>query len=253
MERLADMHCHILPGVDDGPKDMETVREMLKEAYADGIRYIIATPHYHPARGAKKPGELRRQLKAVREEAEKIGNDLKIYLGSEIYFGQDVADELQAGEVLPMNRTQTVLLEFPTGVPFDYICQGIQQIQMKGYEVILAHIERYQCMYKDPHNAEYLVQMGVRIQVNAGSILGKDGWKAKRFVRRLLDEKLVFCVGSDAHDPKRRPPRMREAAEYTEKKYGEKYTRRIFFSNSVRMLRKKKEKDESGKNHDAGI
>ena len=90
--------------------------------------------------------------------------------------------------------------------------------------------------------------MGVRIQVNADSITGEGGWKAKRFVRRLIDERLVFCVGTDAHDPKRRPPRMKKAAEYVEKKCGEDYARRIFFSNPRIMLRKKRKKDESGKN-----
>ena len=79
---------------------------------------------------------------------------------------------LKAGEILTMNRTDLVLAEFSNSDPFDYICQGIQQLQMKGYEVILAHVERYSCMYKSPDNAEHLTHMGVRLQVNADSITG---------------------------------------------------------------------------------
>ena len=248
MDRLVDTHCHILPEVDDGAKNMEETRQMLQEAYEDGIRYIIATPHHHPRRGRKSPKQLRRQLKLVREEAAQISDELRIYLGTEIYFGQDIPERLREELILTMNRTKYVLVEFSPGDPFDYICQGIQQIQMKGYEVILAHIERYQCMYKNIVNVEHLKHMGVRIQVNADSITGESGWKAKRFVRRLIDERLVFCVGTDAHDPKRRPPRMKKAAEYVEKKCGEDYARRIFFSNPRIMLRKKRKKDESGKN-----
>ena len=247
MNRLIDTHCHILPEVDDGAHNIEETRQMLQEAYEDGIRYIIATPHYHPRRGRKSPGYLRRQLKLVREEAAQISDELRIYLGTEIYFGQDIPERLREEKVLTMNRTRYVLVEFSPADPFEYICQGIQQIQLKGYEVILAHIERYQCMYKGMGYAEHLNRMGVKIQVNADSITGNGGWKAKRLVRELLEDRLVFCVGTDAHNPKRRPPRMRKAAEYVEKKCGEDYARRIFFSNPRVMLKKKK-KDESGKN-----
>lgn len=248
MERLIDTHCHILPEVDDGAQNIEETRQMLRKAYDEGIRYIIATPHHHPRRGRQSSRMLRRQLKLVCEAAAQISDELRIYLGTEVYFGQDVPKKLKEEKILTMNRSRYVLVEFSPGDPFKYICQGIQQIQMKGYEVILAHIERYRCMYKDLGNAEHLKHMGVRIQVNADSITGESGWKAKRFVRRLLDEELVFCVGTDAHDPKRRSPRMSKAAEYVEKKCGEDYARRIFFSNSRVMLRKKREKDESGKN-----
>ena len=247
MNRLIDTHCHILPEVDDGAHNIEETRQMLQEAYEDGIRYVIATPHYHPRRGRKSPGYLRRQLKLVREEAAQISDELRIYLGTEIYFGQDIPERLREEKVLTMNRTRYVLVEFSPADPFEYICQGIQQIQLKGYEVILAHIERYQCMYKGKGYAEHLNRMGVKIQVNADSITGNGGWKAKRLVRELLENRLVFCVGTDAHNPKRRPPRMRKAAEYVEKKYGEDYARRIFFSNPRVMLKKRK-KDELGKN-----
>ena len=245
MERIVDTHCHVLADVDDGAQSIDDMRQMLQMAYDEGIRYIIATPHHHPQRGRKPPRELRKQLKVAREEAAKISDKLRVYLGTEIYFGQDIPERLREGKILTMNKTRFVLVEFSHSDTFEYICQGIQQIQMKGYEVILAHIERYPCMYKDIGNAEHLKHMGVRIQVNADSITGENGWKMKRFVKQLLEHRLVFCVGTDAHSPKGRPPRMRKAAEYVEKKYGEEYARRIFFSNARIMLRKKK-KDESG-------
>ena len=249
MKRMVDMHCHILPEVDDGARSIEETRQMLQKAYEDGIRYIIATPHYHPRRGRKSPTELRRQLKLVREEAARISDKLRVYLGAEIYFGQDIPEKLREERILTMNRTNYVLVEFSPGDTFEYICQGIQQIQLKGYKVILAHIERYQCIYKAIENAEHLKHMGVYIQVNAGSITGEAGWKTKRLARQLLDRRLVFCVGTDAHDPKKRRPRMKKAAEYVEQKCGEDYARRIFFSNPRIMLRKKRKNNESGKNN----
>lgn len=252
MERIVDTHCHILPEVDDGAQNIAETRQMLREAYDEGIKYIIATPHHHPGRGRKSPKQLRRQLQLVREEAAQISDKLRIYLGAEIYFGQDVPRRIREEKILTMNRTKYVLVEFSETDPFEYICQGIQQIQMKGYEVILAHIERYQCMYKTMQNVEHLKHMGVHIQVNADSITGENGWRAKRLVRQLLDRRLVFCVGTDAHDPKKRRPRMKKAAEYVEQKCGKDYARRIFFSNPRIMLRKKKKKNESGANDGDG-
>ena len=78
MERFVDMHCHVLPEVDDGAQSLEETRKMLQTAYDEGIRYIIATPHYHPRRGRKPPHILRRQLRLVRSEAEKISGRLRI-------------------------------------------------------------------------------------------------------------------------------------------------------------------------------
>ena len=245
MERFVDMHCHVLPEVDDGAQSLDDTRKMLQMAHDEGVRYIIATPHYHPHRGKQPPRILRRQLRLVREEAAKISGRLKVYLGTEIYFGQDVPDRLEREEILTMNRTRVVLVEFSSGDSFERICQGIQQVQMGGYEIILAHIERYQSVLTDIDKAHHLVQMGVKIQINVDSITGENGRKVKRYVCQLMDHDLVFCVGTDAHRPKVRPPHMKSAAEFVTKKYGEKYMRRIFFSNAGDMLLKKKKRDES--------
>ena len=249
MERFVDTHCHIIFGVDDGAQTPEEMQKMLRMAYEDGIRYIIATPHHHPRRGRKAPGVLRKQLKIAREEAAKISDRLRVYLGTEVYFGQDAPEGLREGKILTMNRTNFVLVEFSHSDTYEYICQGLQQLQMKGFEVILAHVERYGCMCKSLEDVEHLTHMGVRLQVNADSITGENGWRMKRFTRQLLDRRLVFCVGTDAHDAQKRPPRMRAASEYVTKKCGEEYARRIFFSNARMMLKKKKREDESGKSN----
>lgn len=242
MERYVDTHCHLLPEVDDGAQDMEETRQMLQMAYNDGVRLIIATPHHHPRRGKKPPKVLRKQLKLVREEAAKISDKLRVYLGTEVYFGQDVPDRLKEEKILTMNGTKYVLVEFSPIDSFEHICQGIQQIQMKGFEVIIAHIERYKSLREDIGRTEHLADMGVRIQVNADSIAGKSGWSIRRYIKQLMEHDLVFCVGTDAHNTTSRSPQMKKAAEYVKKKYGEEYMRRIFFGNATVMLKKKKKK-----------
>lgn len=243
MEGYIDMHCHILPGVDDGAKDVEEMKKMLKIAYKEGIRCIIATPHHHPRRGKESPEVLRKKAVILREAAHEIDAHFRIYLGTEIYFGQDIPDKLQKKEVLTMNRRKFILVEFSPADRFDYIRQSLQQLQMKGYEVILAHVERYQCLTDDLELVEQLQDMGIFLQVNAGSICGDNGRKLKKTVKTLMDHDMIFCVGTDAHSSGSRAPHMKKAAEYVQKKYGQEYMRRIFFSNAKIML-KKKRKDE---------
>lgn len=236
------MHCHILPDVDDGAENFSEMVKMLKIAYSDGIRCIIATPHHHPVRGHERPEVLRRQAVLLRDAAHRIDEKFRIYLGSEVYFGQDVLKNLKEKKILTMNRRNYVLLEFSPSDSFDYIRQGVQQIQFGGYQVILAHVERYLCIVDHPEYARELYDMGIHLQVNAASIVG--GRKIRKFVRELLDEELVYCVGTDAHDAKHRAPYMKKAAGYVKKTYGEEYMRRIFFSNAKEML-KKLRSDES--------
>ena len=147
--------------------------------------------------------------------------------------------KLKEGKILSMNRREYVLVEFPPSQTYSYIRQGIQQLQFAGYEVILAHVERYHCIAEDVELAEELYDMGVNLQVNADSITGGSGRKIRKFIEELMNRDLVFCVGTDAHDTKHRPPKMKKAAAHVEKRYGEDYTRRIFYSNAKSMLKKR--------------
>ena len=182
-ECYIDMHCHILPGVDDGAKDLAETKKMLEIAYAEGIRCIIATPHHHPHRGKAPAEKLRERAKLVREAAHEIDERFRVYLGTEVYFGQDVADKLKEGKILSMNRREYVLVEFPPSQTYSYIRQGIQQLQFAGYEVILAHVERYHCIAENVELAEELYDMGVNLQVNADSITGGSGRKIRKSSR----------------------------------------------------------------------
>lgn len=238
MERYIDMHCHILPGVDDGAANMEETERMLRIAYEEGVRCMIATPHYHPRRGHEQPEILRKKLTLVRKAAQRIDDKFRIYLGTEIYFGQDIPEKLRQGEVLSMNRRNQVLVEFSPADNFSYIKQGLQHIQLAGYEVILAHAERYLCLVDKFELTEHIWNMGVNIQVNSGSITGDSGRRAKQFVKELLEHEMVFAVGSDAHNSGSRAPHMEKAAAYVKKKYGTEYMKKIFYTNAAAMLKK---------------
>ena len=232
-----DMHCHILPGVDDGAEDEKTTLEMLRMAYDEGIRVIVATPHHHPKRGMARPAELKESLVKARDLAKRVGEDLRIIPGMEVYFTHDILEESGRSSLKTMGKSHYLLVEFSPGDDFTYIRQGLMQVQMKGYLPILAHVERYGCMVDHSEYVEELVDMGILIQVNAGSITGVSGRKIRKFIHGLMKEELVHLVGTDAHNTGSRSPQMRESAEYVEKKFGAEYMRKIFFENGSRVLK----------------
>lgn len=240
MNQFIDLHCHILPGVDDGSKDLKETMEMLQIAHSEGICCMIATSHFHPHRGHRSPKTMKSKVAIVRKLAEKIDPKFRIYLGSEIYFTQEIPEQLQRGEVLTINGTRYVLVEFSPSDSYEHIYKSVQQLQMYGYEVIVAHVERYDEVRAEVAYAEELVDTGALLQINTGSIVGKYGKDAKKYVYKLMDQDLVFGVGTDAHNTSSRSPKMRKAAELVEKKYGEEYRRRIFFDNAASLLRKRK-------------
>ena len=240
MNGFVDMHCHILPYVDDGAESVEEMMAMLQMAYDDGIRHIITTPHYHPLRGKTDPSILWQHVKRLREEAHAIDPELRIYFGMEIFFTEDILEDLKQRKILTMNGRNYILVEFFPDDSYSKIRQGIQRLQLNKYHVILAHAERYYCLRHHLEFVKDLCKMGVKIQVNARSIIGKNGKKVKKFVKQILAYDYVFCVGTDAHNCNDRNPEMKKAALYVKKKYGEEKMKRIFFSNAAVMIRKEK-------------
>lgn len=237
MDKYIDMHSHILPGVDDGARNIEETCKMLQIAYNEGIRVIVATPHHHNKRGMATLGQLKEQLALVREEAKKISDDFRVYLGAEVFFGHDVPEELKKHEIATFNGSDYVMLEFSPTDDFGYIQNAVQTVQMTGYQVIIAHAERYQCLMKNLDLLEHLVNMGAYIQINAGSIVGNSGWGIKRTIAKMMKYELVHFVGTDTHDPEHRPPAIEKAAAHVKKKYGDAYADKIFYGNGIKVLK----------------
>lgn len=238
MNKYIDMHCHILPGVDDGAKNLKNTEQMLKIAYQEGIRAIVATPHHHDRRGKASIQQLNCQLQKVKELIQEMNINMKIYPGMEVFFVQEILEELDQGTIATIGKSSYILIEFSTEAPFSYIQRAVQEVQMKGYRVIIAHVERYLCLTKNIDKIRSLVEMGVYIQVNASSIIG--GFTIKHFIKSIMKEHLVHLVGTDAHNSNHRSPLMRKAAIYVERKHGHDYMEQIFWRNGVAVLRNEK-------------
>ena len=232
-----DIHCHIMPGVDDGSPDMATSLEMLRIAEKNGITHMVLTPHHKPMHHNVSPEHNVLYRKRLQEEEEKAGIKVKLFSGNEIYYSDETFDELTEGRICSLAGSDYVLVEFHPTNPYKSIQNALYRVQSAGYTPILAHIERYSDMVSHISYAEDLIKMGCLIQVNASSIMGKYGMGIKSYTKKLLKEELVHFVASDAHDTRSRSPKLLDCRKYVESRFGEDYADRLFCVNPANVIR----------------
>lgn len=230
---FVDIHTHILPGVDDGSPDYETSVQMLQDAYANGTGTVVLTPHYKRGYTCGSADGIRARFAEFQNYiAEKL--PVTLYLGTEAMYEMDLPQKLLDGEVLTMADSAFVLVEFRPSVSQDYLFNGIFSLTQCGYVPILAHVERYECLKKE--QIPELIELGARIQVNVGSVMGAFGFRAKHFCRSILKAGYVDYVASDAHDTARRTAQLRQCAQYLEKRFGDEYADYILRNGAAEFL-----------------
>lgn len=232
---IIDMHCHILPGIDDGARDEGSMERMLRIAGTEGIEAIVATPHYMLGQDEKELEAIKIKYDLARKAWKKRGLQKELYLGNELLWEDGVVEALDSGKALTMNGTSYVLVEFLPDAGAAYIESAMRRLQYAGYLPIIAHVERYERL-QNQKVLRKLVDMGVYLQVNVSTVLGKHGFFLKHRVRRWMQEGLIHFVGSDAHNSKTRRPEMKECAQYLNKKLGVTKTCQILEKNPMRML-----------------
>ena len=196
---MIDIHTHVIPNVDDGSPDLETSLAMIRHEIDIGVTEIICTPHHIYHRYEKTVEEITKQFLLLKEAVEKENLPIKLYLGQEICYShrEDQIKMLKEGKLLTLNNTNRILLEFSfTREPEDLL-DVLYNFSIHGYEVIIAHIERYEWMTYD--KVLSIRNEGAKIQINSNSYLGLTSWKEKRFVKKLLKKDLVDYVASDTH------------------------------------------------------
>ena len=240
MENWMDIHCHCLPGVDDGAKDIEQCIAMLTQAYEDGIRQIIMTPHFHHRRGNIKKDRILEVLEEVKQTVKPLFPDLELYAGNELYYSSQLVELLENDQVHTMAGSKYVLIEFSPETDYVTIRNAMLQLQTFGYWPILAHVERYFCFIKKPDLAIELAQMGVYLQVNAGSIVAKYNWNVKRFLKKLWLGEHISFVATDAHDTKQRKQQLSACANWMTKKWGTAMVEQCLWNNPQAILKKER-------------
>ncbi len=236
MNQWIDIHSHILPAVDDGSVSMAQTRKMLEIAYEEGITSIIATPHY--GAGCRNPGqdELLGKLELVRQEAGKIDGSYHIELGNELYYSDDIIEHLRKKMALTLAGTRYVLVEFASGDSYRTIRTGLHRLLINGYLPILAHVERYECLYKNYEGINEMIELGAYMQMNISSVMGGMQTHSRGFCRRLMEYGLIHLIGTDSHSDNGRAPRMLDGIRYIRKKFGDEAVRQLLVDNTARLL-----------------
>jgi protein-tyrosine phosphatase len=201
--QMIDLHCHILPGLDDGAQSLEDALRMAALAADHGIRRVVATPHC--ITGSAR--EVTRNVAMLCQLLEESHIPLQVYPGMEIFGTYDTARLLRQQKLLTLNGSRYPLIEFDFGTDGEEETQILQQVIDAGYIPVVAHPERYSCIRRMPQIANHWKQMGCLFQINRGSLLGRYGFSAQQMGWDLVYRGFATVVATDAHSPVVRTPR----------------------------------------------
>lgn len=237
MQEIIDMHAHVLPGIDDGAANMEEAKEMLQMAYSQGIRKIIATPHYKRGQKLEHFMALSRKLQQIAHEIHKQYN---LYLGQEILYHEDILENLKEKKALTMCGSAYVLVEFPPLVSYSRLYQGIRKIILARYIPILAHMERYHCLRKKGRVNE-LINSGCMLQMNYSSIAGSRFNREVRWCRCQIQEEHIHMLGTDMHHLHERTPEIKKSLIWLKKNCSMELYQKLVSFNAQKVLIKRKQ------------
>ena len=201
---ILDIHSHIIPNVDDGSHDFEESLDMIRESVASGVTDIIATPHHCKGRYEVSVETIKERFNKLVEAVKSNNIQVNLYLGQEIYISrfESPFEMLDNGKFLTMNGQKVILIEFSmTHKPEDFE-DIIYNFSIRGYKVIVAHVERYEWMTID--EIQYLRSEGAYIQVNSDSLVGKGKtFHEKHMAKKVFKKGLVDFIASDMHSFRR--------------------------------------------------
>ncbi len=236
MTRLADIHCHILPYVDDGAEHLEEMEQLLNEQTRQGISVVCATPHLRHGMFESGNEEVKHQFERARDYIRTQKLPIYLCLSREYYCDSHFMSLLEQGELLPLGRGKTLLVEFSGRHTLDIICHRLQKVIAAGYQPLVAHVERYPAVRTGIDAVRRLRELGAMIQVNAGSLLGREGLRQQLFCWELAKHDLIHVVASDAHGPEYRPVELGLCAHKIENKLGDAYAQRVLWDNPFSIL-----------------
>ena len=232
-ENMIDIHTHLLYEVDDGANSIEESLAMLEDAKAQGVEAMILTPHYRRGMFRYPTEQINENFSNLKAQAQDIG--VELYLGTEYHVNDSMVEHFRNGRCHTLAGTSYVLAEYKPETEFSYIKASVQDLLFHGYVPIVAHIERYACM-DDLKRVAFLREIGVMIQVNADAVIGKQGFRAKGYTKKLLKKGYVDFVASDCHGYKERKSNMGKCKEYLLKKYDDRYVHQILYGNANKIL-----------------
>jgi len=217
---MIDLHCHILPGIDDGAPNIETALDMARIAVADGIVISACTPHIYSGLYDNTATGIQQALEAFRTRLSEADIPLQLTYGADTHLAPDLVAGLRSGRIPSLHGTRYFLLEPPHHVAPPRLEEFVFALLTAGYVPVITHPERLTWIEDHYEIFCQLARQGAWLQVTAGSLTGRFGSAARYWGERLLDDGLVHILASDAHGVKQRPPTLSEGRQAAEQYVG---------------------------------
>lgn len=197
---MKDLHSHLCYGIDDGTSSLEESVSILKQMQEAGFTDVFLTPHY--VEGSKYVAdnkEKQKRLSELKTACQKENINIKLYLGNEVYINNNIVELIKKGQIMTLNNTKYILIEFSLHQENPHIKDIIHNIIVAGYIPVIAHPERYPYLDSKMTLIYELKKMGVLFQGNYLSLFDKYGRKAKKNLQKMLKNGIISFIGSDIH------------------------------------------------------
>lgn len=229
MTGMTDIHCHILPGVDDGAGSMEMALQMLKAEKMGGVERVVLTPHCKKRGYETSLHVVYNRYDQLLDRASSLG--MKLLLGSEIEACSGLPAFLDERQRLTLAGTKYVMIEFQEEAGSDFILERAGELLRAGYTPIIARCERLRFLTRGMGLIEELWHRGCRMEITSGTLLGLNGLRARRFAKKLIANEFLDYIGTDMRDPEGSAASLAECEKKLVKWVGESYARRILCDN----------------------
>ncbi|GAB3355319.1 tyrosine-protein phosphatase [Lysobacter tyrosinilyticus] len=217
---MLDLHCHILPGIDDGATDLEMALQMARIASADGIRTIACTPHIYPGLYENTAESIRAAVASFQAELDQQQIPIRLLEGADVHIDPDLAASIRAGRVPTLAQSRYLLLEPPHHVAPPRFEETIFELMAAGFVPVITHPERLTWIESHYSTFTRLSERGAWMQITAGALTGRFGRRVQYWAQRFVGEGHCMVLATDAHHPVRRPPLLAEAREAAGKLVG---------------------------------
>lgn len=235
---MVDIHCHILPEVDDGAQSLAEALEMADMAVRCGVTDLVTTSHFHGEE--ENLALLDRIYRQFQRLEEALGHEqipLRLHLGAEILCTHRTGKLAREQRLPTLGNTNYVLCEFYFDAPYDYMDRILVEITQAGYRPVVAHPERYHAIQQEPRRAQRWFRKGYVLQVNKGSLLGAFGPRVQAAARWMLDMGFVHVLASDAHSLRHRTTDLSQLENWLLDRYSPRCARLLLEENPGRLLR----------------
>lgn len=217
---MIDLHCHLLPGIDDGPTHLDVSLAMARCAVADGIDFIACTPHIYPGLYENDQTGISAAVDALRLALAEAGIPLQLGMGADTHLAPDLLENLRAKKIPTLNGSRYLLLEPPHHVAPPRFDEAVFNLMAAGYVPVITHPERLSWIESHYPVFGALVKQGAWMQLTSGSLTGRFGRRPQYWAERMLDEGLVHIIATDSHHIDKRPPLLAEGREAAAKRVG---------------------------------